>query len=337
MMSTLVTVVTPTYNHEAFIADCIYSVLNQSYPHWEMIVVDDGSTDDTLLIARELANLDSRIKVYTQQNVGIFRLKETYNFAVSVSTGEFLAVLEGDDVWMPDKLRLQVEAMVAQPDAVLCWGKAYSSTVDLSENYQLYPLGDKPMSVYTNTPLYEASRHLILSCFIPALTVMVRRTALEKVGGFLQNNKLPLVDLPTWQQLSLIGRFIYLPEVLGRWRIYPNQVTKTFAVQMVEGFYLLALDFFQEGKQSGVFQEEDYSRIVRHYMRMHVVSFSRSGRYKLIRKDFKGARKDYLKSIFSFGCYEPVWKLRSLVGIIFSFFKTDIEGFTRRLGRVSYK
>jgi len=337
MNTPLVTIISPTFNHEAYIADCIQSVLNQSYTNWEMIIVDDGSTDNTLGIARSYAEHDQRIRVYTQKNVGIFRLGETYNYAVSVSTGTYLAVLEGDDVWTESKLQVQVKAMESQPEAVLCWGRAFSSTFDLSSDYQLYPLEDKSRAVYENRPLYSASRHLILSCFIPALTVMVRRDALLKTGGFLQSHGLPLVDLPTWQQLSLQGTFIYIPEVLGRWRIYPNQVTKTFAVQMVEGFYKLAIDFYKQGKSLGIFTEDDYHLIVTHYMKMHVISYSRSGRYKLIRKDFEGARRDYKKSISGFGFHEPVWKLRSLVGIVFSYLKMDIEGLAKRLGRVSYK
>ncbi len=337
MSTPLVSIITPTYNHELYIADCIRSVLQQSYAHWEMIIVDDGSTDNTLTVARLLAAGDSRIRVYTQQNVGIFRLGETYNFAVSVAGGDYLAVLEGDDVWTASKLELQVRAMEAQPDAVLCWGRAYSSTADLSSDYRLFPLEDKSRGVYTNTPRYEASKQLILSCFIPALTVMVRKSALAEVGGFLQMHRLPLVDLPTWQQLSLQGPFIYIPEVLGRWRIYPNQVTKTFAIEMVEGFYKLAIDFYAQCKALGVFTGADYNRIVTHYMRMHVVSYSRSGRYKLIRKDFAGARRDYIRSILHFGMHEPLWKLRSLVGIVFSYLKMDIEGLAKRLGRVSYR
>lgn len=337
MNAPLVSIITPTYNHETYIADCIQSVLRQTYTNWELIIVDDGSTDGTLRVAQSFAAGDRRIHVYTQQNVGIFRLSETYNFAVSVSTGSYLAVLEGDDVWTETKLELQVNAMEKQPEAVLCWGRAYSSTQDLSSDYQLYPLEDKSRAVYTNTPLHEASRHLILGCFIPALTVMVRRTALEKTGGFLQSHGLPLVDLPTWQQLSLQGPFIYLPELLGRWRIYPHQVTKTFAVEMVQGFFKLSTEFFNQCKALGIFTEADHRRIVRHYMKMHVVSYSRSGRYKLIRKDFYGARKDYKKSIFGFGLYKPVWKIRSLVGLVFSYLKMDIEGVARLFGRVSYK
>ena len=108
-MHPLVSIITPTYNHEKYIAECIISVQNQIYSNWEMIIVDDGSTDRTYEIAKELASNDSRIKVFTQENKGIFKLAETYNLALQKSVGSLIAVLEGDDVWLPKKLVLQVQ------------------------------------------------------------------------------------------------------------------------------------------------------------------------------------------------------------------------------------
>ena len=83
-----------------------------------MIIVDDGSTDKTYEIARSFAENDQRIKVFTQQNVGIFRLAETYNFALSVAQGKYIAILEGDDVWVSEKLSFQVEALEKNENAV---------------------------------------------------------------------------------------------------------------------------------------------------------------------------------------------------------------------------
>ena len=77
--------------------------MNQTYRNWEMVIVDDGSTDDTVRIARQYAKEDERIRVFPRENVGIFRLAETYNFGVARSSGEFVAVLEGDDVWEANK------------------------------------------------------------------------------------------------------------------------------------------------------------------------------------------------------------------------------------------
>lgn len=337
MNSPLVSIITPTYNHEKYIADCIRSVQAQTYTNWEMIVVDDGSTDSSYSIAKSFADKDFRVSVFTQKNVGIFRLSETYNFALAQSTGKYIAVLEGDDVWLPEKLQWQVEELEKDEEKVLCWGMAYSSTVDLSENTALYPSLKTDINIYNNSPLGFASKKLIFTCFIPALTVVIRRNALEMIGGFIQNYNLPLVDLPTWQRLSLIGGFSFIPKSLGRWRIYPNQVTKTYTSEMAEGFYKLGLDFYFSNKTLAHSIGVTKNDIDKYFKKLLVINYSRSGRYNLIRKNFTGARKSYLKSIFCFGFNEPIWKLRSIIGLLFCLFKRDMESFTKRIGRVSYK
>ena len=83
----LVSIVSPTYNHATYIADCIESVLKQTYSNWEMIIIDDGSTDGTFAVAQEYTKKDNRIQAYTQKNIGIFRLGESYNFALSKCKG----------------------------------------------------------------------------------------------------------------------------------------------------------------------------------------------------------------------------------------------------------
>jgi len=337
MSTPLVSIITPTYNHENYISDCILSAQAQTYKNWEMIIIDDGSTDNTLLVAKSLAKNDPRIHVFTQKNIGIFRLSETYNFALSKSQGKYIAVLEGDDVWFPEKLALQVPTLEQDETAVLSWGRAFSSTVDLSNDFNMNLLINREMNIITNTPVMSAVKDFLFINFIPALTVMLRRSSLEKVGGFIQNFNLPLVDLPTWQQLSLIGKFTFIDLPLGKWRIYPNQVTKTYTVQITEGFYQLALSFYDQNKV--YFDSINFSKIILHrfYKKKLVVCYSRSGRYKLIRKDFAGARKDYITSILNFGIQEPIWKLRSVIGLVFCFFKSDIETFTKIIGRKSYK
>jgi len=334
----LVSIITPTYNHEKYIADCISSAQSQTYSNWEMLLVDDGSTDNTLSIAKDLAALDSRIKVFTQKNIGIFRLSETYNFALTNAKGKYIAVLEGDDVWLPEKLSIQVNALEKNEDAVLSWGKAYRSDNTLSINYDLYPFLNIKQSNFNNLPVKSASKDLFfIEFFMPALTVIIRKESLNKIGGFIQKFNLPLVDLPTWLQLSTLGSFIYIDEPIGKWRIYPTQITKIHTVRMYEGYYQLALEFFEQNKDYYENLSVKESDIHSHYQKMLVISYSRSGRYKLIRKEFISARKDYLKSIFSFGFNKPLWKLRSVIGLIFSLFHTDIEKLTKKIGRVSYK
>jgi len=337
MNSPLVSILTPTYNHEKYITDCIYSAQSQTYSNWEMFVIDDGSTDKTLLIARELAENDPRIHVYTQINVGIFRLGETYNFALSQSSGKYIAVLEGDDVWLPEKLNLQVAELEADAHIVMSYGQAYSSTTDLSSNYGLTDFSSKSKEVLFNSPIGTATKVLLFSNFIVALTVLIRRSALAEIGGFKQSHQLPLVDVTTWIELSLCGKFSCIQQPLGKWRFYPNQITKTYTAEIHEGFYRFAVDFFDRETCLFINTGITKHRIKAHFQKQLVEAHSRSGRYKLIRKDFKGARENYLKSIFCFGFNGLIWKLRSLIGLGFSIFHADIESFAKYLGRVSYK
>ena len=333
----LVSIISPTYNHEKFIADCIESVLVQTYINWEMIIIDDGSTDSTWSIACSYAVKDSRIKTFTQKNIGIFRLGESYNFALKQCTGKYVAILECDDVWVPEKLQIQVDDLEQKPECLLSWGKAYLSSVDLSYNYYLAPRNDKDVNLFFNKPAGIFLKKFIYSTLIPALTIVIRREALLGIGGFVQGFNLPLVDIPTTLELLMRGEFSFIDKPLGSWRIYPNQVTKTYTGQMTTSYYALIQSFMD--RFPAAFKEHGLTKEVidNHFRNRLVVSYSRSGRYKLIRKDFKGARKDYLHSITRYGLTQPVWKLRSVVGIFFSFFRMDIEWLARLIGNESYK
>lgn len=333
----LVSIITPTYNHENYIGDCIRSVQAQTYQNWEMIIVDDGSTDNSYSIAQNLSENDPRIKVFTQSNVGIFRLSETYNFALSETSGKYIAVLEGDDVWLPEKLTIQIEALENDESIVLSYGKSFSSATDLTSNYSVTDFHKYTNTILENNPVGAATEVLLFSNFIVALTVLVRKDTLEKIGGFKQSHNLPLVDLTTWIELSLCGKFSCIQEPLGKWRFYPNQITKTYTAEISEGFYQFALEFYD--KKSSFFKNTRITKahINKHFRRLLVEANSRSGRYKLIRRDFSGARKNYLKSIFGYGFYGLIWRLRSIVGFVFSIFHMDIEGFAKSLGKVTYK
>ena len=149
----LVTILTPTYNHEKYLADCIESVLAQTYQDWEMIILNDGSTDRTEEIAATYRDADSRIRLVSQENVGIFRLSETYNKGVALSNGGYLDILEGDDCWVPEKLALQVEALQKNQSAVLCWSMARCVNADKSTVYYTAPdLQAADARFYNNDP-----------------------------------------------------------------------------------------------------------------------------------------------------------------------------------------
>ena len=109
---------------------------------------------------------------------------------------------------------------------MLSWGQAYLSSIDLSYNYYLAPRNDKDEELFYNKPVGIFLKKFIYSTLIPALTIVIRRDALLGIGGFIQGFNLPLVDIPTTLELLMRGEFTYIDKPLGRWRIYPNQVTK---------------------------------------------------------------------------------------------------------------
>ena len=118
----IVTAIMPTYNHAAFIGQAVESILAQTFGAWELVVVDDGSTDGTPDIARGYR--DPRIRVITRDHGGLYRLGDLYGAALEWSTAPLLAILEGDDTWPPGKLALQVPDF-DDPGVVLSYGAGW--------------------------------------------------------------------------------------------------------------------------------------------------------------------------------------------------------------------
>ncbi|SEP90215.1 glycosyltransferase family 2 protein [Flavobacterium urocaniciphilum] len=108
----LVSIITPTFNSSNFISQTIQSVLNQTHKNWEMIIVDDCSSDDTFTIISNFAKLDTRIKVFhLEQNSGAGVAR---NHAIQQAKGNFIAFLDADDLWKPEKLEKQINFMQTQ-------------------------------------------------------------------------------------------------------------------------------------------------------------------------------------------------------------------------------
>lgn len=336
----LVSILTLTYNHQNYIGDCIHSVQTQTYENWEMLIVDDGSTDDTFTVAREYAKKDKRIKVFTQENIGVFRMKESYNFALEKSNGKYIAILDGDDVWMSEKLSLQISLLEKDKDAVVCFGQAYRSSSDLNINYSLDPI-ESYKFLYRderlNVEIDNISKYILLGNIVPALTIVIRRNNLDKIGGFIQSSNLPLVDLPTLLELSLNGSFIFLRQPLGKWRHHGSEVTLIHAIKLGEGLYEFSLNFYKKHSNNPKFSKISEKLIYKKHHQYNSIRYSRSGRYKLSKKDYSGAKKDYILSVFKFGWKYPLWKIRSVIGLFFAIFHLDLEKFVKKVGRVSYK
>jgi glycosyltransferase involved in cell wall biosynthesis len=210
----------PTYNHARFIGAAVESVLQQTFTAWELVVVDDGSDDGTPDIVRGFR--DDRIKLICREHRGLTGLRDAYETALARSTAPLIAILEGDDRWPPDKLSRQVPDF-DRADVVLSYG--LGELIDACGI--AYGLVEPPITgpARENVPTGSILPSLLATNFLLSPTVMVRRAALDAIGGFWQPDGVPFVDHPTWLLLAQQGRFAYQPAVVGSWRRHRAQWT----------------------------------------------------------------------------------------------------------------
>lgn len=311
----LVSIITPTYNHESFIGQCIESVLAQTYPYWEQIVIDDGSTDKTGEIVAQYK--DGRIKYIGQNHVGIWRLGKTYNKALHYAQGEFIAILEGDDFWPSYKLERQLPAFERQ-EVVISWGRS-AVTNSKGETIWIMP---KNLKWFKTRTKEEILRRLLLEDFMPACTVMCRKGALLLIGGFRQPEYSPFVDYPTWLELGLIGDFCPVDEILGYRRRHKQQVQATMVMATTKGSRC-SIDFLekmpQELKESiGI----KASEVLVAYQQRIAGAFSILGKRALVESKWQEARRNFKQSL-SKGSLTI--RLESLLGLTCSYLGVDLE------------
>ena len=320
----LVSIITPTYNHEKFIAQCLESVLSQEYPAWEQIVVDDGSSDRTGEIISQYN--DKRIKYIYQDNKGIMRLAESYNMALQISKGEYIAVLEGDDLWPPDKLKIQIDAM-RKSDAILSWGRA--EVID--EKGDLLAVLPDDMEAFMNLSWEKHLCNLLIGNPMHSCTIVCRRDALQSIGGFKQPEGLPSVDGSTWLELSLIGNFLPINAVLGCYRRHDNQISSAMKSSMIRaGLY--SVEFFKNipADVRASLLDEDSDIAARMDRKAREIDYY-LGRAYLREGRWSDAQRHLLKAIQEENL--PSIKAKAILGILCSLLRRDLEGAASLLDR----
>lgn len=163
-----VSVIIPTYNRAPYIAETIESVLNQTYTDYEIIVIDDGSTDNT---REAVGPYTDQIQYVVQENSGSSGAR---NHGLRLAQGQYIAFLDSDDVWLPDKLEKQITYMEAHPEAGLVYGP-----------YQPVDSNLQPFGTPSATPHHgDAYEDMLGGCVIATSNVLMRREATVQVGEF---------------------------------------------------------------------------------------------------------------------------------------------------------
>jgi hypothetical protein len=173
--ATTFSVVIPAYNAADTLGAAIDSVLAQTRPDFEVIVIDDGSTDDTAAVAAGFA--DPRVRVYSQENAGPSAAR---NRGIAQAVGEYVSSLDSDDLWLPDYLAEMGRALEENPRAGFAYTRAW--VLDASDRFRTVPTGAWHRPPTPMLPRDQFVSELLQECFVNAPTI--RRTALERVGGY---------------------------------------------------------------------------------------------------------------------------------------------------------
>lgn len=206
----LVSIITPLYNGERFVAQTIESVLAQTYPHWEMIVVNDGSKDKGADIVQQYAAKDKRIRLYEQPNGGCASAR---NHGLREAQGRYYCFLDSDDYWDPTFLEEQIRFMT-EKDAAIVTGCIRRVDENNKEILQ-------PQIVPVRMDYYD----ILKSCNLPCLATMIDASRLHDIR-FREELRNLRDDYALW--LSLMKQTDYAygnQKVLANYRISSNQVT----------------------------------------------------------------------------------------------------------------
>ena len=221
-----ISVIIPSYNYEEYIEYTICSVLKQTYKNFQLIIVDDGSNDNSLDIIYRFANIDSRIKVLQHNDKKNHGLPATLLLGINAADGEYIAILEADDLWSPDCLEIRVNTITKGNSGVIFnnieplimnganteWFYAYVPRVMAEHKKQIKE--DK----YTN---FEMSESFFIENKIPTFSCsMIKKKYLQKCSFDTPIQQ--WLDRWLWCQLAQMTTFMYIPDKLSFWRLHKD-------------------------------------------------------------------------------------------------------------------
>jgi len=207
-MRELVSIVTPAYNAHRFIGECIESVIAQSYQNWELIIIDDGSTDETVDIIQQYVNRDYRIILFSNEiNIGASKSR---NIAIKEAKGDYIAFLDSDDIWLPKKLEIQMELMDRESIA-MCYS-----------NYEIIDEDGYVINQF-KAPIKVNYQDMLRTSYIGTLTTIYSIKKLGKIYFKEVGHEDYLLKL---EILKKIDYAIGVDEPLAQYRIVKNSLSR---------------------------------------------------------------------------------------------------------------
>ena len=294
--SPLVSIIIPSYNHGKFVDKALRSVLNQTYQNWEVILIDNQSTDQTNEILSKFK--DSRLKFFKIDNNGI--IAKSRNLGIKLSKGEWIAFLDTDDWWTSDKLSTCMDNINNEVDFIY-------HNLEIKYDKPKFSLkGKKYKGRQLDKPILI---NLLVSGILEGnaignSSVIVRKKIINKVGGISENKDLVASeDYNTWLRIAQItDNFKYLKKKLG---------------------YYLIHDFSAQKRNLSIPHKQAVNEFLHLFDYKQKLNFEvklkyMSGNYNILVKNFSSAKKDF---IFVFKNGDINFKVRSLLKIILIIFK----------------
>lgn len=305
----LVSVIIPTYNNSHYFIEAIESVLAQTYQNYEIIVVDDGSTDDTKSLLQPYLD---RIQYIYKTNGGVSTAR---NVGIRASKGKYLAFLDSDDLWLLEKLYLQVKRFNMSPELAVVFTDNYAfneSGITCPSNKQRYGVHEG-----------WVFEKLFLRNFIGNSTIMVKRECLNRIGLFDESQEISVVqDFNFLLRLARYFPFGYVGKVLMKYRIHKSNLSSDFEKMYTQ-------DFINFEKIIALFSE----------LNLKDAPYVKKGRARyrfnfgmeyFQRNALKKARKQFITAI----SFHP-WYFRAWLYIIASFLPVVAIQFIRKIKRIT--
>lgn len=231
-----VSILIPFKNTEAFLPQCIKSIMKQTYPHWEVLAIDDHSSDNSAQLIKDYARGEPRIQVQKNKGVGIIEALRT---AYSIATGSFITRMDSDDIMAHNKLELMVQNLQKSGRGHIALGKVkYFSENGLGKGYKNYEIWLNGLTEkgFNYSGIYK-------ECVIPSPCWMVHKSDLELVGAFLPNRYPEDYDLAfRFYQHDI--KCLPATEILHFWRDYDHRTSRTHEHYAENYFLDLKLSYF---------------------------------------------------------------------------------------------
>jgi glycosyltransferase involved in cell wall biosynthesis len=225
----LVSAVIPTYNYARYVAGAVESVLAQSFDDLEIVVVDDGSIDET---ADTLDPFAERIRYIRQEHRGLAAARNT---GIRVARGPYVAFLDSDDLWLPEKVSVQIARLDGDPAVGLVYGEAALFTETSPGTATLH-------SYWAHHPSGKILPWLVRQNVVPSPTPMVRRELFDQVGSFDETLS-ACEDWDMWIRIAQVSEFAYVDRVLAKYRVHAANMSLDHERMMTNGLRVLEKAF----------------------------------------------------------------------------------------------